>query len=507
MLSPKIVKPRRLLIATISFMIATVVYPNIELQADSVVSTMIHTIVDDSFSKIDEGISAAEKQTSENKPTTNSIDTLSSKPSVSKTKLKEKEIVYTPIDIQEILADYEQKKAHFTPHEIEHRFLQTNPLFIDLVFHGYADKPFRMPQVKVKDAFKTEFKPDLIKDIPFITKLKEQEVLHDLRAKTSRQLAADAPYLIAFYAHELPDVSDLINFQLKVKPIEDVKLMHRDKYSYDKSKIVIEKIKPILWNMKSNALLQFSQSYISSNWHKGGSDYISILGIINGTFNYDNKKNLQWDNFGEWRTGFNSVEGDTIRLLNTNDDIIRATSKLGIKAKGKWFYSASADFSTQLFNSYTGINSTTLKVKFLTPVKFNAGIGMDYKHKKIFSVMVSPLSYKFVYANDTTNINQKTFGILPGKKSLHQLGSSLTSQLSYSPVRNLQVDSKLYVYTNYEKFEIDWEIVGNFRFNRYLSSRISLNPRYDNTVFLATGEKAKIQFKELLTFGLSYKIL
>ena len=106
--------------------------------------------------------------------------------------------------------------------------------------------------------------------------------------------------------------------------------------------------------------------------------------------------------------GFNSVEGDTLRILNTNDDIVRANSKLGIKAGGNWYYSTSVHFSTHLFNSYNAVNSTRKKVKFLTPVRFNADIGLDYKYKKVFSMMFSPLSYKFVYANDTTEINQRS---------------------------------------------------------------------------------------------------
>jgi hypothetical protein len=55
--------------------------------------------------------------------------------------------------------------------------------------------------------------------------------------------------------------------------------------------------------------------------------------------------------------------------------------------------------------------------------------------------------------------------------------------------------------------EIDWEIVTNFTVNRYLSTRLAINPRYDNTVILPNNEKAKIQFKELLSFGFSYRLL
>ena len=121
--------------------------------------------------------------------------------------------------------------------------------------------------------------------------------------------------------------------------------------------------------------------------------------------------------------------------------------------------------------------------------------------------MLSPLSYKFIYANDTIKVSQNSFGIPKGQNILSQIGSSFRAQFAYSPTREIQIDSKLSFYTNYEKVEIDWEITGNFMVNRFLSTRISLNPRYDNTVILAAGEKAAIQFKELLTFGLSYRLL
>ena len=417
------------------------------------------------------------------------------------------EMIYDTLDIQQVLEEYEARKIKPVIVPIDKRFLQTNPFFVDLLFHGFSTKPVHLEQPPVRYAFAKMWGEDLIQGATLLKNETPYGALQQLRDKTTRRMAADAPYLVAFYIDELPDISDLINFQLNINPIEDFKLSTITKSTLERQRIHIEKVQPLHWNMKSNALLQFSQSYISSNWHQGGSDYISILGILDGKFNYDNKKNIQWDNFAEWRMGFNSVEGDTLRILNTNDDIVRANSKLGIKAGGNWYYSTSVHFSTHLFNSYNAVNSTRKKVKFLTPVRFNADIGLDYKYKKVFSMMFSPLSYKFVYANDTTEINQRSFGILTGTKILSQIGSSFRAQLSYSPTRELDINSKLYFYTNYEKIEVDWEIVGDFKFNRFLSIRLSLNPRYDNTVFLAAGEKAKIQFKELLTFGLSYRLL
>lgn len=148
-----------------------------------------------------------------------------------------------------------------------------------------------------------------------------------------------------------------------------------------------------------------------------------------------------------------------------------------------------------------------MKASFLTPVRLNIGVGLDYKYKKLFSLMVSPVSYKYIYVNDNVNVNPNLFGIAKDENVLSEIGSSFRAQFSYSPVREIQIDSRLSFYTNYEKVEVDWEIVSNFTINRYLSTRLSLNPRYDNTLILATGEKAKLQFKELLSFGFSYKLL
>ena len=104
------------------------------------------------------------------------------------------------------------------------------------------------------------------------------------------------------------------------------------------SDIQVEKIKVARWVRKGSAIFQFSQNYISKNWYKGGNSNISILGILDGSINYDNKDNIQWENTAEWRAGFNSVEGDTLRKLSTNDDVFRIQSKLGIKAFNKFYY-------------------------------------------------------------------------------------------------------------------------------------------------------------------------
>ncbi len=415
--------------------------------------------------------------------------------------------VYEPLNLDMVL---DNTTPRFLPPQVTYlskSYLFANPFFIDLRLHGYSEvSTFRaltlsdiLRDSDYNDLFPTYYEPFNYFGI--------DQNIRSIREKNLRRIVAFQPEMIAFTVDKLPDVSELMNFRIDVKPIEKTVMLSSGTANEVFRKIAREKVKINPWTNRSHAMLQFSQHFVSKNWYQGGSNNTAILGILNGRFNYDNKKNLQWDNFAEWRLGFNTVEGDTLRFLNTNDDILRATSKLGIKASGNWFYSGTVDFQTQFFNSYRAINSKALKTTFLTPVRFNFGVGLDYKYKKLFSLMVSPLSYRLIYVNDTVNINKKSFGILPGEKVLSQIGSSFRGEFSYSPSREIQINSRLLFYTNYEKVEIDWEVVGNFTINRFLSTRLSLNPRYDNTIILTGGERAKLQFKQLLTFGLSYKLL
>jgi len=336
---------------------------------------------------------------------------------------------------------------------------------------------------------------------------KDMDYIQNMRQKALQHIVVTRPELILYRENELPNTAEVKNQIIDFDYTQKVKFIDENLIKTKKSRnLVVEKATLGPWTQKANAYLQFSQNYVSKNWHQGGSDNVAILGTLSGKLNYDNKKSIQWENSAEWRAGFNSIEGDTIRSLNTNDDIFRVNSKLGIKAGGSFFYSGLFDFSTPLFLTYKGVNSTVLKAGFMTPVRLNISAGLDYKYKKLISVMVSPVSYKYIYLNNS-KVDPKLFGIKTGENVLSEIGSSMRIQSNYAPSREMTFDSKLSFYTNYTKVEIDWEIIANFQLNRFLSTRIILNPRYDNTVIMTGGEKAKLQFKELLTFGLSYRLL
>jgi len=396
--------------------------------------------------------------------------------------------------------------ANLAPVKIDTLLLKGNPFFIDLVFMG-------LPQ-RTNWSFNPDFrqlyygKPTLILNDSSnhpVKKRNDDDLITDLRTDARNEITRSKANFYCMTFDQLPDPKGYKNYFIPEKPLDNVQFVDENRsVNYRNRRIFYNREKLGPWQYKASSMAQFSESLISDNWYQGGKNNLAVLGILSGQLTYDDKKCIQWDNFAEWRMGFNSVAGDTIHWLSTNDDVLKINSKLGIKAGGNFFYSGSVDFSTQFFDSYNGVNSTVRKTAFLTPVRLNVGVGLDYKFKKVFSLLFSPISYKYIYVNDPS-VDPNFFGVKKGENHLSEVGSSFKATLCYPVTKEIQLDSRLSFYTNYQKVEIDWEVVANMTINRFMSTRISFNPRYDNTVIMAQGQHAELQFKQLLSVGFSHK--
>jgi hypothetical protein len=70
---------------------------------------------------------------------------------------------------------------------------------------------------------------------------------------------------------------------------------------------------------------------------------------------------------------------------------------------------------------------------------------------------------------------------------------------------NVTYTSRLFLFTNYEYVQGDWENTITFTINRFLSSKIYGNLRYQSDAEPMEGTKwHKLQFKEILSIGFSY---
>lgn len=415
------------------------------------------------------------------------------------------------------LLNENQQLQDFTPTEftfskntplinIDTLILKANPFFIELVYLGLS---YKFEFNTVPD-FQTLYygakTKNLTTECVHLPDAQAPEFfIYTLRHLGRDEITRTAAHLYVFTFDQLPDPNRVRSHFITKNRLDRVKFVDNDESNSTDKKLTLKKIIVSPWIHNASALAQFTQNSVSSNWYQGGTSNLAVLGILSGKLNYDNKKSIQWENAAEWRMGFNTVSGDTLRSLSTNDDILKISSKLGIKAGGNWFYSGSIDFSTQFFNSYKGVNSAVMKASFLTPVRLNIGFGFDYKYKKTLSLMFSPVAYKYIYIDDKVNVDPNLFGIEKNENVLSEIGSSFKAIQTFPITREINVDSKFSFYTNYKKVEIDWEIVCNMAINRFMSTRLSLNPRYDNTVIEKNGDVAGIQYKQLLSVGFSHK--
>ncbi len=272
-----------------------------------------------------------------------------------------------------------------------------------------------------------------------------------------------------------------------------------------------EEVKRVNWLQSFNGSLQFSQAYISPNWYQGGNNNLNMIAnaIYNVKLNQTFYPNLLFDTTVQYKLGLNNAPDDELRDYSISEDVFHAYSKFGLKAAKSWFYSLNVDFKTQLFNGYKK-NSEDLKAAFLSPAELNIGLGMTYSYanadKKLnFDASIAPLSYNLkVCAN--SRMDETSFGIDAGKKTVSQVGSSAECKLSWKLSYNITYTSRFFLFSDYSYVQGDWENKLNFDVNQFLSTQIYVHLRYDSsTVKLPDTDWNHWQLKEILSFGFNYK--
>ena len=270
-----------------------------------------------------------------------------------------------------------------------------------------------------------------------------------------------------------------------------------------------QEVKRINWLSSFDGSLQFSQAYISPNWYQGGNNNLNMIAnaIYNIKLNQAFYPNYLFDTTVQYKLGLNSAPDDSLRSYSISEDIFRVNTKLGLKAAKSWYYSLTADFKTQLLNSYKK-NTTDLAASFLAPGELNIGLGMtyDYSHPKkklTLNASMAPLSYNLkICAND--KLDETAYGIKEGHTTVSQIGSSAEFKFNWQISYNIAYTSRLFIFSNYSYVQGDWENRLSFDINRFLSTNIFVHLRYDTS-----ADKNACwdywQLKEILSFGFSYK--
>lgn len=303
--------------------------------------------------------------------------------------------------------------------------------------------------------------------------------------------------------------------------------------SFNRTKTLQEGFKrfrvPSFWEKENSFGINLSEVAFV-NWNAGGDNAVSGLGFLKIARKYK-FGNFQWDNNSELRYGLNAQAG---RKLRKTEDVIRFGSNLGYRRDtiSNWFYSVQLNFNTQFSNGYKYPDRDTPISRFMAPgyLLFGAGTSFITKDQK-FNLYLSPLTQKSTFVLDQRLADNGAFGvkpaildadgniITPGENHTMELGILVTKNMNYTIANNIQLKSRLNLYTDYlEDFgniDVDWELNIDMKVNKYITTSLGTQMIYDDDIRFDVVKNdngtiidqgvPKIQFKQILGVGVLYE--
>ena len=263
--------------------------------------------------------------------------------------------------------------------------------------------------------------------------------------------------------------------------------------------------KPRFWTYKGDGFLQFMQNFVSGNWYKGGESNYSMVGSLTLEANYDNKDKWRWDNKLEMKLGFLHSHSDSLHKVKSNEDLIRFTSKVGLQASHRWYYTLQLQTYTQFTPGYKS-NDPKVYSDFFSPFNLNLGLGMDYKveskNKRLTgTINLSPVAINYRYVGRLSL--STSYGLDEGKHSMAEFGPNMTADIVWKFNDVVTWKSRFYAFTSFKRAEIEWENTFELRVTKYISANLFLFPRFDDA-YKYDADLGYWQFKEFSSLGFAY---
>ena len=240
---------------------------------------------------------------------------------------------------------------------------------------------------------------------------------------------------------------------------------------------------PVLWNYGFSSSMAFSQTYLS-NWAKGGESSLTTLLDIKGEANFksDNSKS-KWNNNGRLKYG-SILSGEYGMRKNT--DMIEFNSQYNKLIKGEFDFSTVFYMKNQLAKGYNYPNDSVVVSRFLNPVTFTIGAGVEYKPFKHTLLNFSPLSYKNTFVLDTAEIDQTAHGIDADKRVKQEMGGQLLIKNKLNILDGLEIENSVRLFNNYfdrpVTVDMDWEINLRKRITWFFTISANIHMIYDNDI-------------------------
>lgn len=259
------------------------------------------------------------------------------------------------------------------------------------------------------------------------------------------------------------------------------------------------------WFIFGQNNLVFNQSSFS-NWYAGGNDNIGVLGKVN--YNIVYKKDRHYlDNNIQMGYGFVSSTGQSTRKT---DDYIKLMTNYGYELAQKYYLSAGFQLLTQFTPGYNyAITPDPVYddriSKFMAPGYLNIGIGFSYNPKENLQFILRPANGKFTFVLDKKLQVAGNYGLeRDGQHIRSELGAMFNILYRLTIFKDITYTNQLNLFANYiehtERLDIAYNGVLNLKFNKFISTVVTLDLMYDH------DQIQKLQRKQTLGVGITYNL-
>jgi len=266
---------------------------------------------------------------------------------------------------------------------------------------------------------------------------------------------------------------------------------------------------------KKGGIINIGTSQASlTNWAAGGQSSIALNGLLS-VFAHKKAEKDKWENYLD--IGYGTLKQGKQDWWKT-DDKIELTSKYGHNVSKNWYLAGLLSFKTQFDKGYNYPNDSVMISNFLAPGYLLGAIGMDYRPNENFTVFIAPLTGRLTLVNDTKLSDEGDFGVDPGKKVYGEFGGYIRTFMKHNLMENISVQTKLDLFSNYLKnpqnIDVNWEVLLSMKVNKFISATLSTTLIYDDDTKIAIDDNddgifekkgPRVQFKEILSVGFSYK--
>lgn len=261
------------------------------------------------------------------------------------------------------------------------------------------------------------------------------------------------------------------------------------------------------WVLKGVTGLNMSQTAMA-NWSAGGENSIAGNAYLNASLTHK-KGNWLWVTNMVLDYGLSKTKSQGMRK---SSDKIGLSTQLGYSTDNVWFYTLMGDLNTQFAKGYDYPDKEHQISNFFAPAYSNIALGMEWRPKSNYSLLLSPVSTKMTFVTDDYLSDLGAFGVDPGDYFKIEGGAFVKARAELPVMENVNLITTADFFTPYSKdfgnIDVNWDVLISMKINKVLSATINTTLKYDNDVktFDDNGVKkgAKVQFKEVLGIGLAY---